>query len=176
MARKWGLGFVADPLPEHERQAGRLSIPYITPGGVVDIKFRCVAEHDCKEHGHAKYDNETGSTARLYGVRNQSLDSSVIAVCEGEFDTIVCTEIAGIPAFGISGAGKWKSHWGLCFEGYGQVFVFADGDDAGKKMAENVKAHLYNSTVTVKPLPPGEDVNSFVLKYGPAAFRERAGI
>lgn len=177
IARRWRLGVVADPLPEHERQAGRLVIPYLTPSGVVDLKFRCLQQHDCKEHGHAKYDNETGSAARLFGAQNIAEGKSpILALCEGEMDTIICTSVVGIPAVGVSGANKWRPWWGHCFEGYSRLFVFAHGDDAGKKLAENAKANIYNTEVVVKPLPSGEDINSFVLKHGVEAFLERAGL
>jgi len=34
------LGVVVDPLPGHEQFLGRVAIPYVTPSGVVDIRFR----------------------------------------------------------------------------------------------------------------------------------------
>lgn len=186
VAYEWRLGYVADPLPEHERERGRLVIPYLTPGGVVDIKFRCLENHDCKKYEeevqertsnkhfhHRKYDNETGSTARLFGVLNLKADSDVLCLCEGEMDTLVCSSIVGVPAVGISGAKKWKSHWAYVFEGYGEIVVLRHGDQAGREMAEMVSGRLYNTRIA--PLPEGEDVNSFVQKYGVDAFRERSG-
>ncbi|GLY55361.1 hypothetical protein Lesp01_90160 [Lentzea sp. NBRC 102530] len=176
IAARWRLGVVADPLPEHERQAGRLVIPYLTPSGVVDIKFRCLENHDCKALNHAKYDNLPGSSARLYGVENFDVDSPIIALVEGNPDTWVCTDIVGIPAVGVDGANKWRPWWGHCFDGYERVFVFQHGDDAGKKLSENAKANIYNAEVVVKPLPSGEDINSFVLQHGVEAFLQRAGL
>ena len=41
------LGLVSDPDPAHEQYRGRLSIPYITPAGVVGMRFRCMEKHDC---------------------------------------------------------------------------------------------------------------------------------
>ena len=36
------LGSVVEPSAGHEHAIGRLSIPYITPAGVVGIKFRAI--------------------------------------------------------------------------------------------------------------------------------------
>ena len=41
------LGVVRRPLPGHEGYAGRLAIPYLTPAGVVNIRFRFRAQRDC---------------------------------------------------------------------------------------------------------------------------------
>lgn len=175
VAAYWQLGVVTDPLPEHEQYRGMLVIPYLTPAGPVDLKFRCLQAHDCKAvESHAKYMHEAGSTARLFGVTNLSTDSEVLCLCEGELDTLVCASLVGIPAIGISGASKWRPWWNHVFEGYSEVVLIHDGDDAGRKMAQNVGAQLYNSRAV--PLPKGEDVNSFVHKFGPDALRERAGL
>ena len=40
------LGVVDEPLPGHEPYKGRLAIPYITPSGVVDIRFRGIVLAD----------------------------------------------------------------------------------------------------------------------------------
>jgi len=45
------LGVVDEPLPGHEPYKGRLAIPYITPSGVVDIRFRGMHGEDPKYLG-----------------------------------------------------------------------------------------------------------------------------
>ena len=52
-ARTFHLGVVVDPLPGHEQFTGRLAIPYITPSGVVDIRFRAMHGEDPKYMGMA---------------------------------------------------------------------------------------------------------------------------
>lgn len=173
IADQWMLGVVLDPLPGHEEYKGRLSIPYLTPTGAVDMKFRCIADHSCKDTGCVKYLGESGQQTRLFGVKSLRVESPFICVCEGELDTL-CASAAGLPAVGISGANKWRSHWQYVFEGYSEVVVLADGDEAGKRMAENVVSHLYNARVVL--LPTGEDVNSFLHKHGARSLRERAGL
>src|SRR4051812_5430637 len=67
-ARQYRLGSVSEAEPGHEKTWGRLSIPYITPSGIVAIKFRCVRDHDCKESDHPKYLAPKGQKPRLYNV------------------------------------------------------------------------------------------------------------
>jgi DNA primase len=173
-AKEYQLGYVLDPPAEHEQYKGRLSIPYVTPTGAVDMKFRCIAEHDCKDTRCVKYQGESGASSRMYGVLALEKDSRFIAVCEGELDTVAANTIAGIPAVGINGANKWKPHYQYLFEGYDEVIVLHDGDDGGRKLADTVTSALYNSRAV--PLPDGEDVNSFLLEHGAKALRERAGL
>jgi len=56
------LGVVLEPLTGHEAYLNRLSIPYITRSGVVDIRFRSM---DLSE---PKYMGMAGATTHLYNV------------------------------------------------------------------------------------------------------------
>ena len=42
IAAKYLLGSVVEPSAGHEHSVGRLSIPYLTPTGVVGMKFRTI--------------------------------------------------------------------------------------------------------------------------------------
>lgn len=184
-ARGWQLGYVLDPAPGHEEFKRRLSIPYLTPGGVVDVKFRCLdhdrwseAEakwvNDCKDLGHPKYVNETGSTSHLFGVWNLRRDTDIMCICEGELDTIACWSVAGLPAVGVPGTGRWRSFWRINFDPFSDVVILRDGDAAGKKFSERVASSIYNARVVA--MPPGHDVNSFIYRYGPQALRDKVGV
>lgn len=185
VARGWQLGYVLDPHAGHETYKRRLSIPYLTPGGVVDIKFRCLDHdrwseseqhwvNDCKDLGHPKYVNEAGSTSHLFGVWNLRRDSSIMCICEGELDTIAAWSLAGLPAVGVSGTQRWRGYWRLLFDAYDDVVVFADGDDAGRKFSAHVASSVYNARGV--HMPPGHDVNSFIVQYGPEALRDKVGV
>lgn len=187
---RWQLGYVLDPLPGHERFKGYLSIPYLSKAphaaaelsaagdrasarstGTLGMKFRCLQEHDCGEAGkHAKYDSEKGAGTFLFGSLQFWVDSRFICVTEGELDAIAA-DVADLPAVGVSGASKWLPHWQYCFEGYEEVIVLADGDKAGEKLASNVSQSIYHSRVV--QFPDGEDVSSFLVKYGPEALRTK---
>ncbi len=170
-AMDWCLGYVLDPLPGHERFKGYLSIPYITPSGVVGMKFRCTQDHKCE--GHPKYDSEPGGGTYLFGVSNVASDSRSICVTEGELDAIVATQ-CGLPAVGISGATKWKRHWRYVFDGFDDIIVLQDGDTAGEKLTRNVLGSVDKARAGV--MPQGDDVSSFVASHGAQALRERCGV
>jgi hypothetical protein len=55
VANRFKLGVVSHPIVGHERYVGRLMIPYETPSGVVNARFRCLRQHSCSEAGHGKY-------------------------------------------------------------------------------------------------------------------------
>jgi DNA primase len=167
------LGFAADPAPGHEWFAGRLTIPYLTPSGVVGMKFRCIQGHDCKEAGHEKYLGPAGQKDRLYNVQALHEANGTVYITEGEIDALSAT-LAGAPAVGISGASKWQPHYAKVFEDFETVTVLVDGDDAGKDFAKRVRAEL-EGNVRVVTLPQGYDTNSYILEYGVNVFKDLIG-
>lgn len=184
VAKAWRLGYVLDPNPGHEEYKRRLSIPYLTPGGVVDVKFRCMDHdrwdepakkwaNDCKDMGHPKYLAEVGSGSHLFGVWNLRRESRILCICEGELDTIACWSIAGLPAVGVAGVNRWQKYWRILMD-YEDVVILADGDNAGKTFSQRVAGEVYNSRIVA--MPSGHDVNSFILQYGAQALRDRVGV
>lgn len=172
VANQWQLGYVYEPLSGHEQYRGRLAIPYVTPTGVVNIKFRCITHVKCSDHDCKKYLEESGAQARIFGVQSiTKSDSDTLYVCEGELDALAATTLAGLPAVGISGASKWRPHWQYVFEGFQDVVVLCDGDDSGRAFGDSVCSRIYNARSVV--LPEGEDVNSFIVAYGAQALRDR---
>lgn len=171
VAQRWRLGVVVDPLPNHDLYAGRLAIPYRTPAGPSGIVFRCTQQHDHKEKNCAKYMAEPGERRGLFNVHALQSDTSVLVLCEGEIDALSVTALAGVPAVGIPGATTWQPHWSYCFDGFDEVVLVADGDDAGKNMAKTVRSALSNLRVVI--LPNGEDCNSYITAHGVDKFRER---
>lgn len=162
---RFQLGYVADPLPGHEQYRGMLSIPYIRKGHngytVVSIRFRCI-DHQ-PSHADHKYNTVAGDTPRLYNTIALQLSNPIVAICEGELDTI-SAELAGIPAIGVPGAKAWKPHFNEPLFGYEKVFILSDGDQAGRVFADQLLRELPNAVVL--PSAPGEDVNSELVKQG----------
>lgn len=146
----------------------RLSIPFLTRSGVVDLRYRCIRNHDCGEMGCAKYLGRVGSTLRLYGVEDLVSASNTIAVTEGELDRLILRQL-GFAAVGQPGSESWKSHWTRLFEDFSRIVVFGDGDDAGKRFVRNWLERFPHSVEAVQ-LPPGEDVNSMYLLEGSEYF------
>jgi DNA primase len=174
---RYRLGVVGEPTPGHEMMTGRLAIPYLTPAGVVDIKFRCIADHSCKEANCPKYLATEGGGGRLYNARAVLAAEETVVICEGEFDAMAVSALAGIPAVGFPGAGSWRdksaAHWPRVFAGLDAVVV-ADGDKPGAEAAKTVARSL--DAARIVHMPDGEDSNSMILKEGPEAFKERIGI
>jgi DNA primase len=175
-ARSFRFGVVPDePLPGDEVYRGRLSIPYLTRSGVVSLRYRCIATHDHDSECGAKYLGYPGAGTHLFNVGDLFGDGKFIGITEGELDSVVLHSL-GIPATGVPGASNWKPHFSRIFEDYGTVYVFADGDNAGKKFADKVAGELDSAVVLT--MPDGMDVNEVYLHpdYGPKWLLDKVGM
>ena len=164
-AEKARLGVVLDPLTGHEAYVNRLSIPYITKSGVVDLRFRSLG------HEEPRYMGLAGATTHLYNVGAFFRASSYICICEGEIDTITLDYVVGIPAVGVPGVNNWKKHYTRLLADFEKVFLFADGDNAGYEFAKSLARELSN--LVVIQAPEGEDVNSVYRAQGADYFKEK---
>lgn len=166
------LGYVQDPLEGHENYKGRISFPYVTPGGVTGIRFRAVGDPE----GRSKFLSLPGDIPRLYNT--QSLVSHMdVYICEGQTDVIACW-IAGLPAVGLPGAMTWKKEAHV----FSRIFtnrhvsVLADNDDegAGMDFANDIYRTLGGCRIVL--MPKGHDVSSYLLQYGEEALRAKVEV
>lgn len=158
------LGVVDEALPSDPYAAhSRLSIPYLTKSGVVEIRYRCLRDHDCAAVGCPKYLGANGSVPRLYGVGSIVSAGSRICITEGELDALTLHQLA-YSAVGVPGANTWKRHWRRLFEDFTHVYIFCDGDDAGQTFRTHLLAEI--PTATAVMMPHKQDVNSMFLKEG----------
>ena len=169
----FGLGYVTDG-----QFAGRLSIPYITPNGVIQIKYRCLndahevgGKHDCS----AKYLGEAGCESHLFNARALIGAGDIAVLTEGEMDAISVQSATGMPSVGYPGVKNWKPFYRLCFEGVREVVIVADGDDVGRRTAKQVAEKL-GMVARVVDLGDGYDSNSFLNHFGTEKFLERLDI
>lgn len=149
---------------------GFLAIPYLRWSmefgwSVVSIRFRRLDSLD-----RPKYMTVAGDRPRLYNTTALLKNTPAIAITEGEIDAI-SAEACGIDTVGVPGAEAWKPHFREPFLGYREVFVLADGDEAGMRFANTVAEKLPNAKVI--PMPTGQDVNSVLVSQGADALRER---
>lgn len=165
IAEKIRLGVVVDPLPGQEQFINRLSIPYITPTGIVDIRFRSIGPEEPKYMGMA------GTSTRLYNVDALHIAGNYIAVCEGEIDAITLSYCCDIPAVGVPGANAWKPHYGRLLADFETIYVFADGDQPGTDFAKSLSKEF--NSVIIMQMPDGEDVNSMFLRNGSDYFTKK---
>jgi DNA primase len=159
------LGVVRRPLAGHEQYAGRLAIPYLTPAGVVNLRFRCLRQHECD--GHAKYQSLEGGGTNLFNVLDLKRDSPFICVAEGEIDTMSLS-LAGLPAVGVPGVDTWQKHFARCLEDFDVIYAFGDGDKAGGKFSNFLARETRARPIR---MPSGEDCNSIYVKEGADGLR-----
>jgi DNA primase len=171
VAQRFKLGYVEDPLEGHERFRGRLAIPYLTPAGVVGMRYR-----DLTGESDKKYDSEAGQRTALYNVLDLHRSEPWIAICEGELDALVMSGVVGVPAVGVPGVEHWSkqkgSIWSRLFQDYQSVFIVMDPDKAGKKAVGEIARKVENPMVIDLPA----DVNDSVLRIGPDGVLELMGL
>lgn len=168
-ARTRRLGVVSEPAPEHGRYRGMLAIPYLDKDGhPLAVRFRCLEDHDHREHGHGKYNSVAGEPSRLYGIRSIFDAGRVLHLCEGEFDSMILGQI-GLHAVAAPGARSWKPRHTRMLAGFSRVYVWADPDEAGAEFAQTVTSRVR----TAKTLRlDGGDVNEIYLAGGKDALLE----
>ena len=159
------LGVVADPAPGHEQFKNRLAIPYITPSGVVDIRFRAMLDEE------PKYMGMPGAKTTMFNTQAVFSASKYICVTEGEFDCIVMSVKTKHPTVGIPGANNWKPHYSKILDDFDMVIILTDGDSAGAEFGKKITRELPNANVI--NMPEGEDVNSVFIKLGKEWIDER---
>jgi len=164
-AQRFHLGVVKDALPGHEQYLGRLAIPYITPSGVVDIRFRALGDVD------PKYMGMPGAKTSMFNAQTVLTASDYICVTEGEIDCITVSVKTTHPAVGIPGANNWKPFYSKILDDFDTVIVLADGDSAGMDFGKKVSRELGN--VNIVQMPEGHDVNSIVMLEGAEFINER---
>ena len=168
VARLARLGVVVEPEVGHEAYAGRLSIPYISKTGVVDLRFRSL-----NPAVEPKYMGLTGVDTKMYNVLDIERAGDFVGICEGELDTLTMSSCVGIPCVGVPGANSWKKHYTRLLADFERVYVFADGDQPGKEFATSLAREL---PCTIVQFPDGEDANSFYTSHGAEAILKKAGL
>lgn len=164
------IGVVADPLSVHEQYRNRIAFPYLTPSGVVNIRFRRIGD----DPDVAKYLSIAGDVPRIYNVRALKCLDTRLFICEGETD-VIAASMAGLTAVGIPGVSTWNDRvYPRIFRDV-DVCVLPDNDDSGegKKLADTIYRSLGGCDVIL--MPRGYDVSKYVYEHGPKALREKVG-
>lgn len=141
----------------NEEYAGRLAIPAIGPNGVYSIRYRALHGEEPKYLGH------DGLPVRLFNLRALHEATDEIHITEGELDAI-SLEQCGLHAVGVPGVPHWKKHHHRMFAGFSRVYVWEDGDDAGRGFARKVANDIQSCHVV--SLESGTDVNALLQKEG----------
>lgn len=170
-ARDFKLGYVKEPLENHDEMVGMLCIPFITPTGVSALRFRRI-----EGSGH-KYHQELGTYTPLFNVRDLHRQETYIAFCEGELDGLVMSALVGVPAIAVPGLGQWAKNgkfYRRVLQDYERVFVCMDTDDKGEgqKTAGSIMRALPNGVNIKLPF----DVNDTYLQYGREFILKELGL
>lgn len=147
------LGYV-----DEGRYRDCISIPYRDARGeVATVRYRHLDPNALH-----KYDQIKGSRLRLYNVRNT--DRSVVAICEGEFDSLIMGQL-GVPAVAVPGATSWQKAWRWLFRNCDLVYVITDADESGRKAGNKIIGQVGSITdVAAIHLPNGKDVTDVFLE------------
>lgn len=168
VAGTYRLGVVGAPLTGHESYWSRLVIPYLTPSGVVNLRFRCLKAHECAEENCPKYLSLPEAGTNLYNVTDTKRPGRFICVAEGELDALTLS-MCGLPAVGVPGVEGWQKHFSRCLEDFDVIYAFADGDKAGRKFSRFLAKEAKARPVS---MPQGMDVNKLYVERGADALRE----
>lgn len=173
------LGFVGnDPYPGHEFKEGRLSIPYITPSGIVQMRFRAIPEDGVlgNPEKSPKMLSLANAGTNLYNAQDLLIDTDILAICEGEPDTWT-VHMLEIPVVGIAGVEAWDKIKDVAraFR-FRKVVIVADNDDGGEglKFAEKLQMSIRQARIAL--MPTEHDANSFAQTSGLNALAEKLGI
>jgi hypothetical protein len=162
-AERFRLGVVVSPEPGHEDMVSRLAIPSIGLRGVVSLRFRCLQGHDCKEVDCHKYLGFGEVETRLWNPRDLHAPGSKIGISEGEIDGITL-RMCELPAVGVPSANNWKPHYPRLFAGYEKVYVFGDGDKAGREFNARVQREVPHAIIVT--MGQDLDVNQVFQEEG----------
>lgn len=163
-ARKFRLGYVPQNHDSEPRYLDRISIPYLRPAGVVEIKYRLVGDDE-----RPKYVNRPGAETKLFNTDAAFTAADSIIITEGELDAIILDQI-GLPAIGVPGVNNFKPHFDRIFEDFDRVLVYADGDKPGHDFADELQSRLGATPVH---MPDGMDVNDVYLNGGREFLEEK---
>lgn len=170
VAQHFRLGYVSEPLENHDHMQGMLSIPFITPVGTVAIRFRRLSGD-----GH-KYHQEAGTLSPLFNVRDLHRPEPYLVLCEGEMDAVVMSGLCGIPAVGLAGTGNWKQRgkfYRRLMVDYDRVYILMDPDKAGQDMVPDIIRRVPNA---VNVILPAGDVNETFLAVGREGILKEMGL
>lgn len=174
-AEPFRLGYVDPAEGVPRRYWHRMAVPYLTPTGVVQIRYKCILDHDHKAVSCSKMLGDSGVEVTLYNPAAVLDATGPVVLVEGEPDVWAVQTLAGLPAVGIPGAQAWKRHpyWSRCFVGHDLILV-SDGDAAGDSLAETISADL--PELHHVRLPDDTDSGDLLQREDAAEFRRRLGL
>jgi DNA primase len=130
----------------------RLIIPYLEHGKIIYLRARYFdRNHD--NGRHPKYKSLSNASGTLGGKRFYNVDvlentTPEILILEGEFDTIIASQL-GYPAIGIPGVSSFPDKQIELLRNRGIILLF-DNDDPGQNTANKIGQTLSNIANSVE--------------------------
>jgi len=131
--------------------AGRITIPYLSRGSVIQLRAK---------DPEGKYFTPAGDTVRLYNADSLA-DAEDVLITEGEFDAKIAEQVLasaadprgrGIAVVGLPGANSLPLNFESYFTQAKRVYLGLDPDDVGRRAAVKIK-ELLGSKARIVELP-----------------------
>lgn len=142
----------------------------------VEVPYRRI---DGTEYRRKLFDENTGRALRwlgdprpqiVYGAETLRFESPAAVLTEGES---CCWALRALmprtPILGLPGASSWRSEWSACLRRFEPLYLSFDGDDAGRKLLDQVWPDLPHAR-RVK-LPEGRDSRDVIQNRSVVPFR-----
>ena len=132
-----------------------------------------VVRFEPKDFRQRRPDGKGGWIWNLKGIRRvlyllgEILTATSVLVCEGEKDCETARQLGLAATCNPGGAGKWRDEYSETLREK-SIAIIADGDEPGRKHAQQVAASLHCKAETVKvlELPDAKDLSEWVKKGG----------
>jgi hypothetical protein len=132
-----------------------------------------VVRYEPKEFRQRRPDGNGGWTWNLNGIRRvlyrlpEVIAESSLLICEGEKDCEAARALGLTATCNPGGAGKWTGEYSEKLRGK-RVTVIADGDEPGRRHAEQVATSVAVKAESLKllTLPGSKDLSEFIARGG----------
>jgi AAA domain/Toprim-like len=110
--------------------------------------------------------NLKGVTRILYNLPDV-LSAKQVMIVEGEKDVESARTLGLTATCNSSGAGKWRDEYSHCLQGK-DVVIIADGDEPGRKHAQQIAASILGKASSIKllELPGAKDLTEWIERGG----------
>ncbi|MEU6057007.1 hypothetical protein [Streptomyces sp. NPDC047097] len=119
-----------------------LAIPYLDKDGrPLTVRFRCLQDHNHRDHFHGKYNTIKADFPRMYGIDAIHRAGETIHVAEGELDRAILRKL-GLFAVAAPGANMWAGRHRRMLAGFSRIWVWGDPDEAGAEFSAKICRQL----------------------------------
>jgi 5S rRNA maturation endonuclease (ribonuclease M5) len=94
-----------------------------------------------------------------------------LLIAEGESDALALRAAFQVEwdVLGLPGATSWRSEWRDHVAPYDFVYVLADGDEAGRRLAWRIRHDIAHARIC--DMPDGEDARSLIQRQSPGCVQ-----